>query len=108
MDHLLLDSRLALRRLRQSPGFTAAAILTLALGIGANTTTFSALNKLVLRPLPVEKPDELVFVNSRLQLLLPDLQGFSRSDAHALGPHRLSSGARLPQSERRQRTSVRL
>jgi len=63
MDHLLLDSRLALRRLRQGPGFTAAAILTLALGIGANTTTFSALNKLILRPLPVERPNELVSLN---------------------------------------------
>lgn len=64
MDHLLLDSRLALRRLRQSPGFTAAAIVTLALGIGANTTTFSALNKLLVRPLPVERPGELVYLNT--------------------------------------------
>lgn len=51
------DFRLAFRRLRKSPGF-AAAIITLALGIGANTTTFSAINALILRPLPVERPRE--------------------------------------------------
>src|SRR5712692_4760461 len=64
MDNLLQDFRLAVRRLKQSPGFAAAATLTLALGIGANTTTFSAINKLILRPLPVENPQELVSVNT--------------------------------------------
>jgi predicted permease len=56
MDHL--------RALRHSPGFTAAALITLALGIGANTATFSAINKLILRPLPVDRPGELVYLNA--------------------------------------------
>jgi predicted permease len=64
MDYLLQDFRLAFRRLKQSPGFAFAAIVTLTLGIGANTVTFSAINKLLLRPLPVERPEELVFLNS--------------------------------------------
>ena len=54
------DLKLAFRQLRKSPGFTAVAITTLGIGIGASTVIFSALNALLLRPLPVEKPQELV------------------------------------------------
>jgi predicted permease len=64
MDSLLQDLWLAFRRLRQSPGFAAATIFTLALGIGANTVTFSALNKLLLRPLPVGHPEQLFSLNN--------------------------------------------
>ena len=55
----------AFRRLRSSPGFTGAAILTLALGIGANTTIFSLVNAVVFRPFGVERQSELVSLNIR-------------------------------------------
>src|SRR6266700_622076 len=54
---------LAFRRLRSSPGFTAAAIVTLALGIGANVTIFSMVNAVVFRPFGVQNQSELVFFN---------------------------------------------
>src|ERR1700729_4617039 len=53
----------AFRRLRSSPGFPIAAILTLALGIGANTTIFSLVNAVVFRPFGVERQNELAFFN---------------------------------------------
>jgi putative ABC transport system permease protein len=56
---MISDLRFALRILAKAPGFTVVAIATLAIGIGASTVVFSALNALFLRPLPVEKPSEL-------------------------------------------------
>ncbi len=66
MDRLLQDLIVSFRRLRSSPGFTVAAILTLALGIGANTTIFSLVNAVVFRPFGVERQNELVFFNMHL------------------------------------------
>ena len=73
MSELFADIRYALRSLRKAPGFSVVAILTLALGIGANSAIFSVLNGVVLRPLPYHEPENLV----RLASQFPNL-GFTK------------------------------
>ena len=61
----MTDVKFAFRQLFKSPGFTAVAVITLALGIGANTTIFSVIDGVLIRPLPYRSPDRLVTVCQR-------------------------------------------
>src|SRR5262249_9899388 len=89
LETTLLDARYALRGLRKSPAFAVTAILTLALGIGANTAIFSVVNAMLIEPLPYRDSSRLVFVWSDMSA-----EGYPRAPL---------SGPELV--DRRQRTS---
>ena len=88
MDRLLKDLRYAVRVLAKSPGFTAVVVLSLALGIGANTAIFSLVNSILLRPMPVDDSDRLVAVyissanwgNRTDNFSYPDLLDYRKQD----------------------------
>jgi predicted permease len=79
LENFLNDCRYAARRLRQSPGFAAAAILTLALGIGANVAVFTVVQAVLLNPLPYPHPEQLVRV-------FDDLRGSNSRDVGISAP----------------------
>jgi hypothetical protein len=89
MGAVLQDTRYGLRNLARTPGFTIVAMLTLALGIGANTTIFSVINNTLLKQLPLPESDRLVLVWGDLWQgprqheyhLCPQLLGFQKAES---------------------------
>ena len=89
LESLAQDIRFGLRMLRKSPGFTAVAVLTLALGIGANTAMFSLVDCLVVRPLPIDHPAQVAFLisswngsGSNTAFSYPDFQEIRKQTAN--------------------------
>lgn len=87
LEHLAQDLRFAFRMFGKNPGFTATVVFTLALGIGANTAIFSMIDSILLRPLPIDKPSQVVVIHQNFPKLNlfhttvspPDFRDFSRS-----------------------------
>jgi predicted permease len=89
VSSLLRDVQYATRVLKRSPGFSILAVVTLALGIGANTAIFSVVNGVLLRPLPYRAPEQLVYIWDRL-----DWIGFPRASVSGPQIHELREQAR--------------
>ena len=102
LDAVLQDLRYAFRALRSSPGFASVAILSLALGIGANTAIFSLIDSVILKTLPVSHPEQLLqvtmakdgsyYTNPIWEQLRDHQDVFSGIFAYGAGRFNLSSG----------------
>jgi len=105
VEQSLHDVRYALRLMRKHPGFTAVAIISIALGVGANALIFSIVNAVILRPLPIARPDEVVFLehDGRFTLSYPAYRDYRERNVtfadlagYRISPLDLDAG-RLPQ-----------
>ena len=114
VESLIQDVRFGLRMLRKNPGFTAVAIITLALGIGANTAIFSVVNAALLQPLPYSHPDRIVWATERFPfnhdsavVVSPDFIGWKDNNVFSeIGAFAATPGANLTGEAEPQRVSV--
>jgi putative ABC transport system permease protein len=80
LEQMIEDMNFGVRMLRKNPGFTAVAVLTLAMGIGANAAIFSVMNAVLLRPLAVKEPGRMLYVQEQWRDLLPGVSVGNFSD----------------------------